>query len=115
MLALAAGWALAQAPVEDLGGRQDAVRRSQIEAGAAYRELRQAQYEAKLAEQDFLNLEEAHRAALRRAEDLGRELEAAKRALEAARAKEVQARRRYDEALGGVDKAFQQPPVKGAR
>lgn len=109
---LAVPTALAQAPVEDLTSREQAIQRSQQRSGAAYRELRQAQYEAKLAEQDFLNSQEAHRLAQQNAEERKRQLDAAKKALDAARAKEAQARKTYDAALTGVDQAFQKPPAK---
>ncbi|MBI2294985.1 MAG: hypothetical protein HYU76_02840 [Betaproteobacteria bacterium] len=112
VLLLAAPAAAAQAPVEELSGREAAIQRSQQRAGAAFRELQQVRYQAKLAEQDYLNAEEANRAAQRQAEERKRELEAAKKALDAARAKEAQARKAYDEALTGVDKAWQKPPAK---
>ena len=104
--------ALAQAPVEDLTGRDQAVQRSQLKAGAAYRALQQAQYEAKLAEQDVLNAREAQQAAQKHADEMKRQLDAATKALAAAKEKEARARKAYDEALGGVDKAFQKPPAK---
>ncbi len=104
--------AAAQAPVEDLTNREQAIQRSQQATGAAYRDLRQAQYEAKLAEQDFLNAQDAQHAAQRHADEMKRQLDAAKKALDAAKAKEAQARRRYDEALKGVDRAFETPSAK---
>jgi septal ring factor EnvC (AmiA/AmiB activator) len=109
---LAATTTRAQAPTQDLTSRDQAIQRSQQKAGAAYRNLQQAQYEAKLAEQDVLNAQEAHRAAQRHAEEVKRQFDAANKALEAAKAKEATARKAYDEALGGVDQAFQRPPVK---
>ena len=112
VLLLAVPAAGAQAPVEDLTSREQAIQLGQQKAGAAFRELQQAQYEAKLAEQDYLNAEEANRAAQKQAGERKRELEAAKKALDAARAKEARARKTYDEALGGVDKAWQKPPAK---
>lgn len=107
-----AGVAGAQAPVADPTGREQAIQRSQLKTGAAYRDLQQAQYESKLAEQDFLNAQDTQRAAQKQADDLKRQLDAAKKALDAAKAKEAQARKRYDEALGTVDRAFQTPPAK---
>lgn len=104
--------AAAQAPVEDLTGREQAIQRSQQATGAAYRELQQAQHDAKLALQDFLNAQEVQRAARERADEMKRQLDAAKKALDAARAREALARKRYDEALTGVDKAFQKPQAK---
>lgn len=102
----------AQVPVEDRSSREQAIQRGQVRAGAAYRELQEAQYEAKLAEQDVLNAQEAHRAAQKNADDLKRQLDAATKALAAAKAREASARKAYDEALGAVDRAFQKPPAK---
>lgn len=110
-LALLASSAAAQAPVQDASGREQAIQRSQIGASAAYRELEQAQYEKKLAEQDVLNTQDAYQAGQKQAAELKRQLDAARKALEAARAKEAQARKRYDEALAGVDRAFEKPPA----
>jgi hypothetical protein len=104
--------AAAQAPVEDVTGRQHAIQRSQQRAGTAYRGLQQAQYEARLAEQDFLNARDAHAAAQKQADVLGLEAEAARKALDAAKAKEARARKAYDDALTGVDEAWRLPPAK---
>lgn len=104
--------AQAQAPVEDLSSRDQAVQRSQLKTGAAYRELQQAQHEAKLAEQDFLNAQEAHRTAQKQADETKKQLDAASKERAAAKAREARARKAYDEALGSVDKAFQKPPAK---
>jgi hypothetical protein len=41
-----------------------------------------------------------------------RQLDAAVKSLDAAKAKVAQARKRYDEALSGVDRAFEKPPAK---
>jgi exopolyphosphatase/pppGpp-phosphohydrolase len=117
MIALAlcgclAGVAIAQAPVEDLTNREQAIQRGQLKTGVAYRDLQQAQYESKLAEQDFLNSQDAQKAAQKQADDLKRQLDAAKKAFDAAKAKEAQARKNYDEALGAVDRAFQALPAK---
>ena len=103
---------MAQAPVEDLTSREQAIQRGQQKTGAAHRDLEQARYEAKLAEQDLLNAQDAHRAAQKQADALKRELDAAKKALDAARAREAQARKRYDAALSETDRAFKQAPKK---
>ena len=105
---LAAG----QAPVEDLTTREQAIQRSQQKTGAAYRNLQQAQYESRLAEQDFLNAQDAQKAAQNHADEMKQQLDAAKKAFDAAKSKEAAARKRYDEALGGVDNAFQKPPAR---
>jgi len=106
------GAAIAQAPTEDRTSREQSIQRGQIRSGAAYRDLQQAQYESKLAEQDVLNAQDAQQAAQKQADELKRQLDAAKKALEAAKLKEAQARKRYDDALGAVDRAFQAPPAK---
>jgi biopolymer transport protein ExbB/TolQ len=111
-LLLAAATVMAQAPVEDLASREQAIQRSQQATGAAYRDLQQAQYESKLAEQELLNAQEADRVAQQHAQERRQQLDAAKKAHEAAKAKEAQARKRYDQALAGVDRAFEKPPVK---
>lgn len=111
MLLFAAAVA-AQAPVEDLASREQAIQRSQQRTGAAYRDLQQARYEAKLAEQEVLNAQDAQQAAQQQADERKKQLDAAKKALDAARAKEAQAKKRYDDALGSVDSAFQKPPAK---
>lgn len=111
-LLLSVSVAAAQVPVEDRTSREQAIQSSQRANTAAFRELQQAQYEAKLAEQEFLNAQEAQRAAQKQADERRRELDAAKKALDAARAKEARTRKSYDEALSGVDKAWQKPPAK---
>ena len=100
------------APIEDRSSREQAIQRGQVKAGAAYRELQQAQYEAKLAEQDVLNAQEAQRTAQKHADDLQRQLDAANKVLAAAKQKEARARKTYNEALSAVDQAFQSPPAK---
>ncbi|MDH3288164.1 MAG: hypothetical protein OEP48_10640 [Betaproteobacteria bacterium] len=108
--ALAAA-ALAQAPV---GDRSGAVQQAQIRASAAYSELQQAQYELKLSGQDYVNTQDAYRAAPQpagdTAENIKRELDKTKKALDAAKIKEARARKAYDDALDAVDKAWGRPP-----
>ena len=74
----------------------------QQRAGIAYRELQQAQYEAKLAEQDVLNTQDAYKTTSARAEALKAELEKLIKVRDAAKAKEAVARKRYDAALDAV-------------
>jgi hypothetical protein len=112
VLVLAVAAATAQAPVEDAKKREEAIQQRQHQAGAAFRVLQQAQYEAKLADQDFLKAQDAHAAARKQADARKQQLDDAKKALDAAREKVAQARKRYDEALSGVDQAFQKPPAK---
>lgn len=71
----------------------------QIRTGMAFRELQQAQFESKLAEQDVLNVQETYNVTRGRAEALKIELDKALKAREVAKAKEAAARKRYDEAL----------------
>jgi len=111
-LLLTAFAAVAQAPVGDVMSRELAIQRGQQATGAAYHELQQAQREAKRAEQDFLNAQEAQRAAQQRADEMNRQLDTAKKTLDAARQNEALARKRYDEALNSVDRAFKESSDK---
>ena len=105
--ALLATSAFAQAPD---AAQSEAVQRAQIRASAAYRELTQAEYDLKLAEQDYVNTEDAYRAAAQRADDIKRELEKLKQARDAAKVREARARKAYEEALDAVEKAWGRPP-----
>ncbi len=105
---LVAATAVAQQPPED---RSAAVQQAQVRASSAYRELTEAQFEAKLAEQDYVNTQDAYRAAMQRAEDIKRELDKTKKALDAARASEARARKNYEAALDAVEKAWGRPPA----
>lgn len=71
----------------------------QIRSGMAYRELQQAQFESKLAEQDVLNTQEAYNNTRARADALKIDLDKAVKARDGAKAKEAAARKRYEEAL----------------
>lgn len=88
-----------------------AVQQAQIRASAAYRELTEAQFQLKLAEQDYLNTQDAYHAATKSAENIKRELDKMKKALDAAKIRETQARKDYEAALGGVDKVWDKPPA----
>jgi hypothetical protein len=105
--ALLSASTLAQAPA---AAQSDAVQQAQIRVSAAYRELTEAQYNLKLAEQDYVNTEDAYRAAAKTAEDIKRELDRMKDALDAAKRREARARKAYETALDGVDKAWGRPP-----
>lgn len=113
LLACAASGGLAQtqkpAPVEDLSGREGVVLQGQQRAGIAYRKLQQAQYDARLAEQDYLNAEEARRLAQKRADELKREAETAKKAFDAAKAKEAAARAAYENEVNAVNQLQRKP------
>lgn len=99
--------AFAQPPA---GDRSVAVQQAQMRAGAAYRELGEAQYELKLAEQDYINTQDAYRAVTPERKDIRHELDKTKKALDAARAKEKRAREVYEAALDDVEKAWGRPP-----
>lgn len=114
LLAWAASGAVAHAqkpaaPVEELSGREGRVLQSQQRAGMAYRQLQQAQYETKLAEQDYLNAEDARRLAQKRADELRREAETAKKAFDAVKAKEAAARAAYEKEVNAVDRLHRTP------
>lgn len=115
ILAATAILALAQkpVPVEEPAQKQDTgVQRGQYRAGQAYRELQQAQYEAKLAEQEVLNTEDAYLRAKQQAEELQRKLEAAEKGLAAAKAKEAAARRAYEKEVDAVDRLQRNPQAR---
>lgn len=107
LCAAGAAQAQAQAPVEDRG---DALRRGQYHAGAAWRELEQARHDAKLAEQDVLNLRDAHIAAQQQADLRKRELDAAQKALDAARSRLAATQKVYDQAVNAVDATHRAAP-----
>lgn len=100
--------AFAQGTVEARPAARSDVHGAQSSAEAAYRALREAQYEARLAEQDVLNTRDAYDAARSRAQELERELKAAEQAQARARARVAEAQRRYDEALKRVERAFRE-------
>lgn len=95
----------AQAPAGAPDTRETAMQQKQRQAGAAFSDLQKAQHEAKLVEQDLLNAQDAHVAARKQADERRQQMEAAKKALAAAQAKVAQARKRYDEAVAGVEQA----------
>lgn len=102
-----AGVAQAQAPVEDRG---EALRRGQYHAGVAWRELEQARHDVKLAEQDVLNLRDAHTAAQQQADLRKRELDAAQKAFDAARGRLTATQKAYDQAVNAVDATHRAAP-----
>ncbi len=87
------------APVEERASDAVPLQLQQQRSGAAYRDLTQVAFEARLAEQDVLNTQDAYNATRDRAEALRLELEKFIKVRDAARAKEAAARKRYDEAL----------------
>lgn len=98
-------------PVDDLTQREQ-VTMGQQQAGEAYRRLQQAQYDAKLAEQDYLNTEDAYRAQQKQVDALKHQVDAAKKTLDAARAQEAAARKAYDQAVDAVDRMQRAPQPK---
>ena len=117
MIALAGTATVAAAqkpvPVEEPAQQQEtAIQRGQYRAGQAYRELQQAQYETKLAEQDVLNAEEAYRRTQQQNDELKRQLEAASKALAAAKAREAAARQAYDKEVDAVDRLQRNLPTR---
>ena len=104
--------AVAQKPVpveEPIQKEETGIQRGQYRAGQAYRELQQAQYAAKLAEQDVLNTEDAYRRARQQAEELKGQLDAARKALAAAKAREAAALQTYDKEVDAVDRLQRKP------
>ena len=104
-LALALGLTFAAAqtkpvPVEERPvGQQSGALPQQQRTGAAWRAMQQAIHDARLAEQDYVNTRDAHRAAQQRADALKAELEKTAKAHDAAKAKEAAARKAYEEEL----------------
>ncbi len=111
MLACMASAAAAQtpAPVDDLSGKEGGALHSQQRAGMAYRQLQRAQYETRLAEQDYLNAEDARSLAQKRADELRREAETAKKAFDAAKAKEAATRVAYEKEVNAVNQLQRKP------
>lgn len=103
LLAIAVPVAFAQAPVEDARVSTNALLQAQQKASAAYRDLRQAEFEAKRAEQDFYQADADYKAAQKRADELKRSADAAKKNLDAAQANEVSARKSHAAAVNAVD------------
>lgn len=96
------------APVEERG---QAMRQGQYRAGQAHRQLEQARHDAKLAEQEVLNLRDVHNAAQQQADLRKRELEAAQKAFAAARGRLVEAQKVYDSEVDAVNRSA--PPAAG--
>lgn len=94
--------ALAQAPVEDARVNQNTLLQAQQKASAAYRDLRQAEFEAQRAEQDFRQADADYKSVQKRADELKRLADAAKNNLDAAKAKEAAARKTYDAAVNAA-------------
>ncbi len=78
--------------------------RAQMRAGTAYRELREAQYRTRLAEQEVWAAEDAARASGADPAETGIRLSAAQKALAAAKSREAAARSAYDQTLTEVER-----------
>ncbi|MEQ1773970.1 MAG: hypothetical protein ABL891_09325 [Burkholderiales bacterium] len=87
------------APVQDRSVAGNAALQHQQRTSAAYRALEQARQQRKFAEQDYVNTDDAYRAAQQRADDMKRELEKMAKARETAIAKETAAAKAYEAAL----------------
>ena len=112
LLITAAAAGQAQAPVEDVRQREDALQRGQQKAGATFHELQRAEFEVKQAGQDHRQADADYKAAQKRADELKRQADAAKKKLDAARAKEASARKSYDAAVNAVDQLPQSAPAQ---
>ena len=99
----AATLAHAQAP-------DDALQRGQVKAGAAYRELLNAEFARKQAEDEYRQADASHKAAQTRSDELKGQTEAAQTKFDAAKAREAAARKTYEAAVEAVDKI---PPPAG--
>lgn len=105
----ACGAVQAQAPVEE---PSRTLQQNQYRTGVEHRALEQARYDAKLAEQDVLNMRDAHAAAQQQADARKRELDAAQQALAATRARLAATQKAYDQAVTAVDAAHRAAPAQ---
>lgn len=99
--AVFAAAATPEVPVDDRGRSREKVTQNpaQIRAGIAYRELEEARFQAKLADQDFLNAGEAHAVAAKAFEASKRDLDSAQKARDSARERMRAAEKRYEAEL----------------
>ena len=86
-------------PVEDRGHPAGATQLQQQRTGTAFRALEQARHDAKLAEQEYVNADDAYRAAQKRADTLNNELSKLKKTRDAAKEKETASAKAYESAL----------------
>jgi chromosome segregation ATPase len=112
VLLAAAGAAWAQAPARETIQREQALSGAQLRAGAAYQEMQEARQNAIRAEADLLNAQDANRVAQKQAAETKQQLDAARQALDAAKARDAKARKAYDDALDAVDRARKMPAAK---
>ena len=107
LLTMATTAGYAQAPVDDTRQRRDTLQRDQQKAGAAYREMQQAEFAAKRADEDFRQADADYKAAQTRADELKRHADTAKKNLDTGHAKAEQARKSYDAAVDAVERNSQ--------
>jgi hypothetical protein len=101
---VAATTCFAQAPVETgrLSGEQ--LQRDQYKAGAAYSELQRAERATREAEAGARKSDADYKDLQKRTEEARLHAEESKKLLEAAKAKEAQARKAYDAAVNSVSR-----------
>ncbi len=106
IIAACAGFAFAQAPVEEGRRTPDAVLDAQQKAGMAYRDWQDAIAARARADEEFKQVTAAYQSAQQQLSDTKRRAETAKKALEAAQAQEATARDSYDKATAVVDRVW---------
>lgn len=102
----------APAPVQEGSAQESSVAHYQRRATAARNEWQKAEYEAKLAEQDWLNAEAAYKREQQQIGELKASMDKAAAAREAARKKVADKRAEYDNAVNAVDQAMRKPAAK---
>lgn len=90
------------APVETGRAREAQLQVEQIKAGNAYRETQSAAQAAREAEQEFARVDAIHKDLAKRTAEAKLQADAAKKKFDAAKAREQQAARAYENALNAV-------------
>ena len=96
------GQAQAPAPVETGRAREAQLQVEQIKASNAYREMQSAAQATREAEQEFSRADAVHKELAKRVADAKLQADAAKKKLDAAKAREQQAAKAYENALNAV-------------
>ena len=94
--------AQAPAPVETGRAREAQLQVEQMKAGNAYREMQSAAQVTREAEQEFSRVDAVHKELAKRTADAKLQADAAKKKLDAAKAREQQAAKAYENALKAV-------------
>jgi hypothetical protein len=94
--------AQAPAPVETGRAREAQLQVEQIKAGNAYREMQSAVQVTREAEQEFSRVDAVHKELAKRSADAKLQADAAKKKYDAAKAREQQAAKAYENALNAV-------------